>query len=60
MDRDQASAAGKDQPAVTAAADISWSGPAGTFNLRVAAVITRRREGGSVEVTRRRRAVHSP
>jgi hypothetical protein len=26
---------------MTAAADISWSGPAGTFNLRVAAVITR-------------------
>jgi len=26
---------------VTAAADISWSDPAGTFNLRVAAVITR-------------------
>jgi ADP-ribose pyrophosphatase YjhB (NUDIX family) len=26
---------------VAAASDISWSGPAGTFNLRVAAVITR-------------------
>jgi hypothetical protein len=26
---------------VTTAADISWSGPSGTFNLRVAAVITR-------------------
>jgi 8-oxo-dGTP diphosphatase len=26
---------------VATAADISWSGPAGTFNLRVAAVITR-------------------
>jgi 8-oxo-dGTP pyrophosphatase MutT (NUDIX family) len=26
---------------VSAASDISWSGPAGTFNLRVAAVITR-------------------
>ena len=26
---------------MTAAADISWSDPAGTFNLRVAAVITR-------------------
>jgi ADP-ribose pyrophosphatase YjhB (NUDIX family) len=25
----------------TAAPDISWSGPGGTFNLRVAAVITR-------------------
>jgi ADP-ribose pyrophosphatase YjhB (NUDIX family) len=26
---------------MAAASDISWSGPAGTFNLRVAAVITR-------------------
>ena len=26
---------------MTAASDISWSGPPGTFNLRVAAVITR-------------------
>jgi ADP-ribose pyrophosphatase YjhB (NUDIX family) len=26
---------------VSTASDISWSGPAGTFNLRVAAVITR-------------------
>jgi ADP-ribose pyrophosphatase YjhB (NUDIX family) len=26
---------------VSTAADISWSGPSGTFNLRVAAVITR-------------------
>jgi 8-oxo-dGTP diphosphatase len=33
-----AAGARRDEAAVT---DISWSGPAGTFNLRVAAVITR-------------------
>jgi len=38
--------------AVATASDISWSGPAGTFNLRVAAVISRWvavRELGSVD-----------
>jgi ADP-ribose pyrophosphatase YjhB (NUDIX family) len=34
----------KDQPAVATASDISWSGSAGTFNLRVAAVISRGEE----------------
>jgi hypothetical protein len=37
---------------VATASDISWSGPAGTFNLRVAAVISRWvpvRELGSVD-----------
>jgi ADP-ribose pyrophosphatase YjhB (NUDIX family) len=34
-------AAGKGESAVTSAPDISWSDPARTFNLRVAAVIIR-------------------
>ena len=42
MDRDHA---GKDRTTVATAADISWRGPAGTFNLRVAAIIIR---GGQV------------
>ena len=39
MDRDRISLKGL--TIVATASDISWRGPAGTFNLRVAAVITR-------------------